>query len=261
MRTSYQLPPQLGDQKVPPVAVVQTARPVRPSRWRSLPAAAGLAYSVTWIVGLAVWPTNLSIGSSHLAVTNDYRAHAGHAIAQYALVEGVAGLLLAVVIGSLIRTASTRHGSIALRIAVVTGTTAAALSVTQFVIGMVLVAYASDGHVASAGTAFDLVNRLDGVKMLLIAATAVGLAAPRRSTPLPNWLAGSSDIAAIALAVSGVTYIALASGLAWIVYVSGPLLVLWVPAIAYWSAGTHNDASVRNHEISDAELVALTPAS
>jgi hypothetical protein len=199
--------------------------------WRTVPAIAGVAYALVWVVGLLVWPTNLGIGSADPAVAADYRANAGQAIAQYLLVEGVAGLLLAVVIGSLVGPAWNRPASATLRTAVIAGFGAAALSVTLFVVGMVVVSDASDHHVGGAGNAFDLVNRLDGVKMLLLAVTAFGIAASSSRLLLPRWLTLASYVVAASLAVSGISYLLLASGLAWTVYVSGPLLVLWIPLV------------------------------
>ncbi|HEX5292717.1 MAG TPA: hypothetical protein VFX25_27925, partial [Streptosporangiaceae bacterium] len=41
-------------------------------------------------------------------------------------------------------------------------------------------------------------------------------------------------LAAIALAASAVAYLALASPLAWTVYLSGPLLLAWIAATGAW---------------------------
>jgi hypothetical protein len=217
--------------------VADVGQPGRRAHWRSVPAMAGIAYALSWIVGLVVWPTNLGIGSSDLTVAADYRANAGHAVVQYLLIEGVAGVFLAVVIGSLVLPTRNRPSSVALRAAVIAGLVAAALSVTLFVIGLVIVRDASHHHVTSAGNAFDLVNRLDGFKMLLLAIAALGVAAGSSRGALPRWLILAGYVLAATLIVSGISYGLLASGLAWTVYVSGPLLVLWIPSIGYATSG------------------------
>jgi hypothetical protein len=99
-------------------------------------------------------------------------------------------------------------------------------SLTQTVIGLFGIAAASGGPASRAGTLFDLVDRLDGVKMLALAAAAIWLAV---SGPvLPRWLRGAGILLGLALITSGCTYLTLWNPLAWAVYVSGPLLLLWV---------------------------------
>jgi hypothetical protein len=41
-------------------------------------------------------------------------------------------------------------------------------------------------------------------------------------------------LAAVSLIVSGVSYLLLANALAWTVYFSGPLLLLWITATGIW---------------------------
>jgi hypothetical protein len=70
-------------------------------RGRSLitaPAVAGIAYATAWVLGLAVWPSNLGVAASNVNVLAMYRAHQGAALTQYMLVEGVAAIALAVVV-------------------------------------------------------------------------------------------------------------------------------------------------------------------
>jgi hypothetical protein len=99
-------------------------------------------------------------------------------------------------------------------------------SLTQCVIGLFVTAAATGGNIASCGMLSDLVNRLDGVKMLaLVGATAwIAAAGPA----LPRWLRGVTVALGLALIASGYAYLALSNALAWTAYVSGPLLLLWV---------------------------------
>jgi hypothetical protein len=213
------------------------ARP-RPRRWRYLPAAAGAAYLAAWAAGLAAWPSNLALNATSAQVTAAYRAHPGGAVAQYLLAEGLAGLLLAVVLGCALlplaqRRLAARAGA---RPAVALAAAAVVISLAQCVLGLVLVAAATSADVARAGGLSALENRLDGVKMLALAGVAAYLAVTARATarPRPGWLRATALLAAVALASSAVAYLLLASALAWTVYLSGPLLLLWIAATGTW---------------------------
>jgi hypothetical protein len=91
------------------------------------PAVASIAYATAWVLGLAVWPSNLDVAATNATVLATYRAHQGVAMTQYLLVEGVAAIALAVVVTALGR-AARRRGADGLGVAtVVAGLTAAAL--------------------------------------------------------------------------------------------------------------------------------------
>jgi hypothetical protein len=230
------------------------ARP-GPRRRRYLPAAAGAAYLAAWAAGLAAWPSNLALNATSAEVTAAYRAHPAGAVAQYLLAEGLAGLLLAVVLGCALVPLARRGGATRPGARPAAGLAAAAvmISLAQCVLGLVLVAAATSAHVARAGGLSDLENRLDGVKMLALAGIAAYLAVTRtraRGTsaavarpatarraaapPRPRWLRATALLAAIALASSAVAYLSLANALAWTVYLSGPLLLLWIAATGTW---------------------------
>jgi hypothetical protein len=232
----------------PPTRPSPTGPTRRPSSWRSrLPLGIGLAYVAAWIAGLSVWPSNLAIDSSASAVLAAYRTNGHAAFLQYLLVEGLAGLLLGALALTLLRRAA-RGGVVVAagrfaRVAVVAGLCAATISVTQCVLGMVLVATASDGRAASTHTLFDTINRLDGGKMLLLAAAARCLVVGRRAASA--WLVVLLPLAAIALVVSGFSYLTLLPGGAWTVYLSGPLLLAGVLGLGYTGSGTSGDRSAR----------------
>jgi hypothetical protein len=120
------------------------------------------------------------------------------------------------------------------------------ISVLQCVLGLVLVAAATGGDVARAGGLSALENRLDGVKMLALAAVAACLAARARGRaaagPQPAWLRVIAALAAAALASSAVGYLFRDEALAWIVYVSGPALLLWISATGIWLTVTRRPA-------------------
>jgi hypothetical protein len=271
----HQVSPTEGDDMTAPSAPHQSAVAARPGprRRRYLPAAAGAAYPVAWAAGLAAWPSNLALNATNAQATAAYRAHPAGAVVQYLLVEGLAGLLLAVVLGFALLPLAQRRPATPAGARPAAGLAAAGLAVAavvislvQCVLGLVLVAAATSADVARAGGLSALENRLDGVKMLALAGVAAYLAVTRTRTrptadvtagataraaaarPRPRWLRAAALLAAIALASSAVAYLFLANALAWTVYLSGPLLLLWIAATGTWltASGTGLAATDRH---------------
>ena len=184
------------------IEAIQTASaPTLPVGRRShsfltAPAVAGVAFTTAWVLGLAAWPSNLGVGSSNVKVLATYRAHQGAAMTQYLLVEGLAALAFAVVVIELGTAARRREASRRGGATVVAGLVAAALSLIECVLGLLLAGtVAPDGETERAGRLFDLTNRIDGVKMFalaVMAATASGWFAGWAfpvgwATPQPCW--------------------------------------------------------------------------
>lgn len=201
---------------------------------RLLPAWAGVCYVAAWVAGLAAWPVNLALNAANAQVAASYRAHPAGAVSQFLLAEGLAGLLLGAVLAAAL--ISNRDRSRARPWpAIVVAAGAVVISLLQAVIGMFLIAAAIHHDTARAGGLSDLVNRLDGVKMLALAVVAAYLSARRTwGHRPPAWLRAVAAVTAAALAVSGVGYLLLANSLAWAVYISGPLLLLWIAATGIW---------------------------
>jgi hypothetical protein len=198
----------------------------------TVPAVAGVAYLVAWVAGLAVWPSNLDVAASDSQVVAAYTGHRGVAITQSLLVHGVAAVALAVVVLALGQAARRRDGGPLARATVVAGVGAAAVSLLQCALGLLLAGWVvPDGDSGRAGSLFAAINRLDGVKMLALAAMAASAAAlVRRMRLLPGWLGWLGVLLAVALVVSGVGYLLLSSALAPTAFVSGALLLIWVAA-------------------------------
>src|SRR3984957_6539871 len=151
--------------------------------WRAyLPGAAGLAYVLAWAVGLGAWPVNLALNATAGQTAASYRAHPAGAIVQYLLVEGLAGVLLGIVLACVLRAVRDRVGRRPTGPAAL-GAVAVITSLPQCVIGVFAVAAATSGNVAACGSLSDLVNRLDGVKMLALAAAAAWLPPARAAPP------------------------------------------------------------------------------
>jgi hypothetical protein len=197
-----------------------------------LPAIAGVGYVVVWLTGLAVWMSNVSVSASGREVLAGYRGHQAAAQVQYALVEGVAALALAVVVLALGR-AALRRGSARLgTVLLVAGLGAATVSLVQCVLGQELAGSAVPSADASrAQSMLQLIDRLDGVKMLLLALMAlVAAVLVRRVQLLPPWLGWTAVALAATLTVSALGYLLLDSGLAAAAAASLPLLLLWICA-------------------------------
>jgi hypothetical protein len=230
------LPELTGKPGGEPIMTTQMAATARSRfvgrRSRSLvtaPAVAGIAYTGAWLLGLAVWPSNLDVAATNGEVLTTYRAHQGAAMTQYLLIEGVAAIALAVVLLALGQ-AARRRGAERLGIAaVVAGLTAAALSLAECALGLLLAgSVAPDGKAHEAGRLFDLINRMDGVKMLALAALAVAGVGLARRAVLSRWLGYTAALLTAALIASGAGYLLLNTTLAQGVFVSGPLLLVWV---------------------------------
>jgi hypothetical protein len=124
------------------------------------PAVAGIAYATAWVLGLAVWPSNLDVAATNVKVLATYSAHQSAAMTQYLLIEGLAAIALALVVTALGR-AARRRGVERLGVAtVVAGLSAAALSLVECAFGLLLAgSVAPDREADQAGRLFDLINR------------------------------------------------------------------------------------------------------
>ena len=200
---------------------------------RSLLLLAGVAYLLSWVAGLVVFASSTQVRSTGGQVLSAYAGHTDAVVVQFVLTEGVAGLLFGVVLWRLGWVTGGRLG----RVIGVTALTAAAISIAQCGIGIVLAtSVLSRQDVDAASTAYDLLTRLDGVKMLLLAMTAgaTALAIGRSRAALPSLLRVVTAATAIALTLSGVGYLALVDALAMAAYASLPLLIIFVTGSAVY---------------------------
>jgi hypothetical protein len=179
---------------------------------------AAVGYSVAWILGLMVPVPAVDLDAPAQAVLGSVVGHEGPLALRALLVHGFAGVALVTVAVALARGTGSRS-------VLVAGVVAAALSLVQFVLELVLTGPAGWG----LPSLVDAVNRIDGVKMFALAALALaGAAAIRRGAGVPRWLGGPGVVLAAALVVSGVGYALLIPVLGQAAYVSLPLLLIWV---------------------------------
>ena len=212
--------------------------------FRLLPAVAGIGYGVAWVTGLAVWPSNLSIDASEKGIVSLYATHTGQATAQYLLVEGLAGIFLGTVLLFCVRRAA-RGDRRWTPTAAVLGAVAVVISLSQCLLGLFLVSSSSKGLLGQSGNLYAVINRLDGVKQLLLGATVVTLAILRRRGPtFPHWLRGTTVILGVALVPSGLAYLFLWNALAGTTFISLPLLVLWLTGTGVWLTRREPTASL-----------------
>jgi hypothetical protein len=168
-------------------------------------------------------------------------------MAMFVLAEGVAAAALAVVVISAARAAGRSGARLAGLAGAGFGIAAAVVSWIELALGAWLVYGPVAGRrTATATTAYQVLTRLDGAKMFLLAAMAVALSAVAlTSHALPRWLAPLGFLLAASLVVSGLGYVLLAQGLASAVYVSGTLLLAFVTSTGVTLGVTPRTPAVR----------------
>ena len=191
-----------------------------------------------WVAGLAAWPANLALNATSAQVATAHRAHVAGAATQYLLVEGLAGVLLGVVLAAALLRGRRAQAVAGRRWAIGLSVLAVLTSLVQCGLGLAVIA-ASQHQIAASGELFALVNRLDGVKMLALAGVAACFVATRNpAARQPRWLTVTAVAMAVALVASGVAYVLLANPLGWTAFVSGPLLLIWVTGTGIWLTRT-----------------------
>jgi hypothetical protein len=205
----------------------------------AVPALAAIAYAASWVAGLSVAPSSTSVRPSGTAVLASYAGHLGAGTAQFVLTEGAASVLLGVVVVALGRAGLRAGAGRAAWLTLGTGLAAAAIGVVQCGIGLYLTgSVVPAGRAGDAAALTDTISRLDGVKMLLLAATAIaGTVLARRTGLLPRWLQWTGLALAVAIIASGIGYALLISSLALAAWVSLPLLLVWVAGVGILIAG------------------------
>ena len=203
-------------------------------RFKFLPALAGIGYGIAWIAGLIAWPSNLAIDASKREIVSLYAAHMSQARAQYLLVEGLAGVFLGIVLFYCVRHID-RCDRAWISSAAIGGGAVVGISFLQCLLGLFLVSSTSKGDLGQSGDIYQLVNRLDGVKQLLLGACVVAVGVLLRSTSnYPLWLGRTTVVLGVALVPSGLAYLLLWNVLAGTTFVSLPLLILWVAGTGIW---------------------------
>ena len=206
-----------------------TAEPTR-HRLAAVPAVAGIAFTVSWVAGLLVFSSSTDIHLTGAEVVAGYAGHEGLATTQFLLTEGTASLALAVVAVALSRAGRHAGAGKAAWLTLSAALAAAAIGLVQCVLGVFLTSSVVPArHAGTAAAVNDAISRLDGAKMLVLAAMAVaGSVMAQQTRLLPRWLRGAGMALAVAITASGVGYTLLNNALALAAWVSLPLLLVWV---------------------------------
>ncbi len=213
------IPGSAGKSTKMDVAVTQAATR---RRLLTVPAVAGVAYTLSWIIGLSVAAPSPKFAASGAAIVSALTDHGPAVATQFGFEEGLPAAGLAMVSIALAQ-AGSRSGAVATaRFAAVAGLVAASISLVQFALGLALARSAGPG---AAHALYAAINRLDGAKMLALAVLGAAGAA---SLLLPRWLRITGIALAIAIAASGLAYLLLLQPLAPLAYVSGVLLLVFV---------------------------------
>ncbi|HEX4215595.1 MAG TPA: hypothetical protein VIA06_19930 [Candidatus Dormibacteraeota bacterium] len=218
---------------------MNASRALPASPWaRIAPPALGLLYVLAWAVGLSVGPASADVTASPAQVVHRYLAQSGGALASYLLTEGLAALALAGVVILLHRAARSRSVGKPMLVA---GLAAAAVSLAQCCTGVLVVAWiAPAGHITISATLIDLINRVDGAKMLILAVMALTALPVARARVLPAPFTYLAVLLALSLVLSGIGYLLALAPLMEAAFISLPLLILWILAVGVvlaWRAG------------------------
>lgn len=202
-------------------AVTTLERPNARRDWKQV--GAGFAYSAAWGAGLTVFSASTTVSSSGRQLLADYWGHSVPLTGQFVLTEGLAAVFLAMVLLPASASLTPRLWPVG----VIATLTAATVSVLQCALGVVMATVAVPGrHVGALGGLGDALNRLDGVKMSLLAVTFVCLALGRTGTSKgAGALTALYLLTAGALAGSAYGYLVLDDTMAMVAYASLPLLM------------------------------------
>lgn len=201
---------------------------------RPLLVVAGVGFAASWVAGLSVFSSSTQVRSSGTEIQHAYSGHVGVVALQYLLTEGLPAVCLALVtlaLGRAIRpTASATR-----MVTTIAGLTAAGVSLVQLALGLWLSLNLVDhGEASTVGDVYRAINRLDGVKMLLLAVLAVTVirAIRRHDLDLPNWLSFIAAALAVTITLSAIGYLSLNNTLATAAWLSLPCLIVFITGAA-----------------------------
>lgn len=189
---------------------------------------AGYGFAAAWVVGLAVNPSGPAVDAPDAEVAAHYATNAGQALSAELFTHGVAAVCLALVAAAVVRYAKRAEKPYALYLTAVYG--AAALSAIQIVAGTSAVVASEPSTVAGA---FDVLNRLDGTKLLLFA-----VAAAASTRIFDRWISWTSVALAGTMVIAGVGFLLASPALA---LAAGPALVLLIVWVA--ASGGHTSSA------------------
>jgi hypothetical protein len=201
---------------------------------RSWLAAFGFIYIIVWVIGLSLPTGTLSLSMSNAELQRVLFANQLARLIQVYLIDGVAGisiLLFAVAAASLLQSAEEKPLA---RVVFSAGMVAGAISLVQAAVQQTLV---NTDLLASAETSFRtllvLVNQIDTIKLMALALLSVSTSIlGLRTCLIPVWVNWLGVILGIALLLGGLSFAFVNSMLTIILFVSLPMLLVWVGAVS-----------------------------
>lgn len=199
-----------------------------------LSAAAGILFSLSWIIGLSVWSASTQVTQSGEDLLRLYEGHETIALVQFFFTEGLPALTLALVMVGLGSRARASGEPFLGQAITISSLAAATISLVQFGLGAFVCLVAVPAKDAgTTKTVIDLLSRIDGVKMLFMTVFALASFAVIRGgkTGLPRWLTWVAVPLAVTIFLSGLGFLFLLDSLSLAAYASLPLLMVWVTAV------------------------------
>jgi hypothetical protein len=196
---------------------------------------AGAAYVASWVTGLVLAPSTPAATASAEQIHTYYATEATSILVQSSLIHGIAGIAIAVL--ALAIPAATSASTALGRLIKPAGIAAALVSLLQVAFAAVAVATSSSATASASKRLFDDLNVADSVKLTLLAvfAAAVTLAAARAG--IVGRRTGALTAAlVVSLPVGGAAFLVDDPLLTAVLYVSLPLLLIWV-AVLGWQVG------------------------
>ncbi len=197
---------------------------------------AGVVYVAAWVAGLLVANGSIDRGIDDVGVRAQAVAHGGAVLLQATLVHLVAGVALVVIVSGLVTVVRSRA---ARRVLLVSGLGAGALSVVQWSTALVLTIGAASHDASWSGSLLDTVDRLDVVKLLLLACLVA--TAGRRALGVPRWWRVLSSVTAALLLVGAVGLVVPAAVLSAALALALLALLSWATALAVVGRRSRND--------------------
>jgi hypothetical protein len=212
-----------------------TATGFQTNRRGRLVSVASAVYVASWITGLVLAPATPAATASAEKIHDYYATNGGSILVQSSLIHGIAGIAIAVL--ALAIPAATSASTALTRVTKAAGVTAAAVSLLQVAFAAVAVATSSTAAASTSNHLFDDLNVADTVKLTLLAAFAAGatLAAARARTVGRKTRALTAALV-VSLPIGGAAFLIDNPILTAVLYVSLPLLLIWVATFG-WQVG------------------------
>lgn len=201
---------------------------------RNLLAFFGFLYVTVWVIGLLIPTGTLSPSMSNAELQQVLLANQLTRLIQVYLIDGVAGisiLLFAVAAASLFQASEEKTLA---RVVLSAGVVAGTISLVQAGVQQTLI---NSDLLASAETPFRtllvLVNQIDTFKLMALALLSISTSVLGfRTRLIPTWINWLGILLTIGLILGGLSFAVANSILTAILFVSLPMLLVWVGAVS-----------------------------